>query len=199
MENELFAFIERYMPLTEEEKAMLRGMPLFKHFKKGEVFLQEGDVSDKQFFVLKGCVRCFYWVGAEEKTTDFYTELQSVVPRQASPAGKVGYNLACVEDSILLVGTADMEQELFASFPRFEKLCRLLTEQLLSQSHTALDTFKTTSAEQRYRHLLTTRPGLVQRVPLLQLASYLGVRPESLSRIRRRIAKEGSVATAKPV
>lgn len=199
METELFAFIERYMPLTEEEKAMLRGMPLFRHFRKGEVFLREGEVADQQFFVLKGCVRCFYWVEGEERTTDFFTELESVVPRQAGPAGTAGYNLACVEDCILLVGTADMEQELFASFPRFEKLCRLLTEQLLSQSHTALDTFKTTTAEQRYRHLLASQPGLVQRVPLQQLASYLGVRPESLSRIRRRIAKEGSPATAKPV
>lgn len=190
MEAELFAFIERYIPLAEEEKAMLRGMSLFRHFRKGEVFLREGDVVDRQFFVLKGCVRCFYWVDGEEKTTDFYTELQTVVPRQHGQAGTAAYNLACVEDSILLVGTADMEQELFASFPRFEKLCRLLTEQLLSQTHTALDTFKTTSAEDRYRQLLATRPGLVQRVPLQQLASYLGIRPESLSRIRRRVAKE---------
>ncbi|MNL48613.1 hypothetical protein D3C87_1714840 [compost metagenome] len=84
----------------------------------------------------------------------------------------------------------DMEQEIFEKFPRFETVCRVLSEELVAKSQKAFADFKNASPEQRYLNLFETRPGLVQRVPLNQLASYLGMKPESLSRIRRRVSRK---------
>jgi hypothetical protein len=95
-----------------------------------------------------------------------------------------------VEDSTLIVSKVSMEAEIFEKFPRFQRLCLLLSEDLLAKNQATLDDFKTSSPEQRYLNLLRARPDLAQRVPQHQLASYLGITPQSLSRIRKRIAEE---------
>jgi DNA-binding MarR family transcriptional regulator len=83
-----------------------------------------------------------------------------------------------------------MEAAVFEKFPRFQTLCLLLSEELLAKNQATLDEFKTSSPEERYLNLLRTRPDVVQRVPQHQLASYLGITPQSLSRIRKRISEE---------
>ena len=80
-----------------------------------------------------------------------------------------------------------MEVEMHSKFPKFETLCRRLSEELLAKKQIDFDEFKTSSPEQRYLNLLRKRPDLVQRVPQHLLASYLGIKPQSLSRLRARI------------
>ena len=80
-----------------------------------------------------------------------------------------------------------METEIFEKFPKFETLCRVLSEELLAKQQINFDDFKTSSPEQRYLNMLQKRPDLIQRVPQHQLASYLGIKPQSLSRLRARI------------
>jgi len=82
-----------------------------------------------------------------------------------------------------------MEKTIFERFPRFETLCRILSEELLAKNQASFDGFKTSTPEQRYLNLLKTRPDLLQRVPQYQIASYLGIEPQSLSRIRKRLVK----------
>jgi len=85
-----------------------------------------------------------------------------------------------------------MEAEVFEKFPKFETLCRILSDQVISKNQSIFDEFKTSSREQRYLNLLRTRPDLVQPVPQHQLASYLGITPQSLSRMRTRpLEKKG--------
>ena len=79
----------------------------------------------------------------------------------------------------------DKEQELFKRVPKYEALCRMSMEGDFGEQQEALAKFITSSPEQRYKTLLETRPDLLQRVPQYHLASYLGVKPESLSRIRK--------------
>ena len=98
--------------------------------------------------------------------------------------------MSCVEDSIVTVANPDMESVLFEKFPRFETLCRILSAELLANNQASFDGFKTSSPEQRYLNLLETRPDLSRRVPQHQLASYLGIKPQSLSRIRKRLAMQ---------
>lgn len=100
------------------------------------------------------------------------------------------YYISCVEDSILTISNLDMEAEVNRKFPRFESLCRMFSEELLAKQRTDFDEFKTSSPEQRYLNLLQSRPDLVQRVPQHQLASYLGIKPQSLSRLRARILQK---------
>lgn len=83
-----------------------------------------------------------------------------------------------------------MEAEVNAKFPKFESLCKKLSEELLAKERMDFDEFKTSSPEQRYLNLLEKRPDLIQRVPQHQLASYLGIQPQSLSRLRARIAEK---------
>ena len=190
MENKLFSFVEKYMPLTNEEKKAIADLDLFKSFKKGAVLLSEGEISGNYFFVLNGCIRCYYIIDGEEKTTAFYTENESLAPQSSANLTPAKYYIACVEDCVLAIANAEMEKEIFEKFPRFETLCRLLSEDLLAKNQASFDEFKNNSPEQRYLQLLNTRPDLVQRVPQHQLASYLGIKRESLSRIRKRILEQ---------
>lgn len=190
MESELFDFIARYMPLTEPEKQVIVDLALFKRFDKGTVLVRAGELSNAYYFVVKGCLRAYYLIDGEEKTTAFYTELQNLAPLSTVNKKPSDQCIVCLEDSLLLVSTPDTEQLVFERFPRFETLCRLLSENLLVQSQASFDEFKNSSPEQRYLHLLDTRPDLLQRVPLHQLASFLGIKAESLSRIRRRVQQK---------
>lgn len=178
------------MPLTDDEKKVITDLDLFRPVKKGTILLKEGQLSQEGYFVLKGCVRKYYIIDGEEKTTNFYTELQGEVPECVSNKKPSTYYLTCVEDSIISVSTPDLEEDVFAKFPRFETLCRIVSEELLVKSQSSMDDFKNSSPAQRYEDLLVTRPDLVQRVPQHQLASFLGITPQSLSRLKARLAKK---------
>lgn len=189
MENELFDFISQYMPLLEEEKKAIIDLDIFRTYKKGTILLKEGQLSNEGYFVIKGCIRCYYVIDGEEKTTAFYTESESLTPLCVVNKKPSKYYVSCVEDSILTVGNPEMEKIIFEKFPRFETLCRILSEELLAKNQASFDDFKTSSPEQRYLNLLKTRPNLLQRVPQYQMASYLGITPQSLSRMRSRLVK----------
>jgi CRP-like cAMP-binding protein len=188
MQKILFDFIGKYISLTDDEKNSILSLNIFRTVKKGTVLLKEGQFSLDSYFVLKGCLRVFYMIDGEEKTTAFYTESDSLTPVCAHTKKLSQYFIACVEDSIITVSDPDMEAKTFKEFPRLEKLCRILSEDLLAKSQNSFDEFKTSSPEQRYLNLVHTRPELFQRVPQNQLASYLGITPQSLSRLRARIA-----------
>ena len=97
------------------------------------------------------------------------------------------YYVDCIEDCTLLISNSDMEEEVNRKFPKFEIMCRRLSEELLAKERLEFDEFRTSSPEQRYLSLLEKRQDLIQRVPQHQLASYLGITPQSLSRLRARI------------
>jgi CRP-like cAMP-binding protein len=192
MKNTLFDFIAKYITLTEEEKNALLSLDLFRSVRKGTVLLKEGQYSKDSFFVLKGCIRVYYQMDGEEKTTAFYTELDAVTPHCVINNAPSEYFISAVEDSILTVSNTDMEAEINSKFPKFETMCRILSAELLTRQQINFDEFKTASPEKRYLNLLEKRPDLVQRVPQHQLASYLGIKPQSLSRLRTRILEKKS-------
>ncbi len=83
-----------------------------------------------------------------------------------------------------------MGVDINSKFPKFEIMCRIVSEELLAKQQINFDEFKTSSPEQRYLNLLQSRPDLIQRVPQHQLASFLGMKPQSLSRLRARILEK---------
>lgn len=190
MENALFDFIAKYISLTEEEKDALLSLDLFHPVKKGTTLLEKGQTSKESFFVLKGCIRIYYIIDGEEKTTAFYTEMDALTPHCVINKAPSEYFISCVEDSILLISNADMEAEINSKFPKFDLMCKMLAEELLAKQQIDFDEFKTSSPEQRYLNLLQKRPDLIQRVPQHQLASFLGIKPQSLSRLRARITEK---------
>lgn len=183
MQDLLFNFISKYVSLTDDEKNAILSLDIFRSVKKGTILLKEGQKSQDSYFVLKGCIRTYYVLDGEEKTTAFYTEMEALTPPCVLSKTPSEYFISCVEDSIITVSNSDMEAEMNSKFPKFETVCRILSEELLAKQQIDFDAFKTSSPEQRYLNLLQKRPDLIQRVPQHQLASYLGVKPESLSRL----------------
>lgn len=189
MQDILFDFISKYITLTEDEKNAILSLDIFRSNKKGTILLKEGQKSQDNYFVLKGCIRKYYIIDGEEKTTAFFSELEGFTPDCVKNKAPSEYYMSCVEDTIQIVANPDMEVELFTKFPKFELLCRVLSEELLARQHINFDEFRTSSPEQRYLNLMHKRPDLIERVPQHQLASFLGIKPQSLSRLRARIIK----------
>jgi len=174
--------------LSEEERTFISKLQKKITYAKGEVILSEGQITNKSFHVVTGCVRKYYLKDGEEKTTDFFTEQDSI---STKPSGlsqvKSKYYLECVEETVLTAVTSEQEALLYSKFPRFQSMCRVTTEKLLEEYQDKFSKFISSSPEERYLNLLETRPDLLNRVPQYQLASYLGIKPESLSRIRKRL------------
>jgi CRP-like cAMP-binding protein len=190
MQNILFDFISKYITLDDKEKNALLELEIFHSVKKGTPLLKEGQKSNNGYFVLEGCIRSYYIKDGEERTTAFYTEMEGITPNCVITKQPSEYYVAASEDCILTISNPDMESEIFEKFPKFETLCRVLSEELLAKQQINFDDFKTSTPEQRYLNLVEKRPDLVQRVPQHQLASYLGIKPQSLSRLRARIAEK---------
>ncbi|HEU4469805.1 MAG TPA: Crp/Fnr family transcriptional regulator [Flavisolibacter sp.] len=192
MQDILFDFISKYVSLTEEEKRTIVSLDIFRSVKKDTIILKEGARSRDSYFILRGCIRTYYVFDGEEKTTAFYTEMDVLTPPCVLSGTPSECYISCVEDSLLTVTNSDMEGEVNGKFPKFETLCRMLAEELLAKKQIDFDEFKISSPEKRYLNLLQSRPDLVQRVPQHQLASYLGIKPQSLSRLRARLAEKGA-------
>jgi len=187
MQDILFEFISKYISLTEEEKNALLSLDLFHSVKKGTDLLKEGQNTQNSFFVLKGCIRSYYIKDGEEKTTAFYAEMEALTPPCVINKTPSDYYISCIEDCILLISNTDMSEVVNSKFPKFEIMCMKFSEELLAKEKMDFDEFKTSSPEQRYLNLIQKRPDLIQRVPQHQLASYLGIKPQSLSRLRARL------------
>jgi len=139
--------------------------------------------------VIQGCIRKYSIEDGEEKTIDFYTEFQSAVNFDSlSNSTPSKYYFTCTEDSIIAIVNSKKETELYKKFPHFGEVCRVEMEKMLGASQEKLSVFKNSTPKERYVNLLKERPSLLNRVPQYQLASYLGVKPETLSRIRKRIS-----------
>ncbi|MBK7850641.1 MAG: Crp/Fnr family transcriptional regulator [Bacteroidetes bacterium] len=188
MKNKFVEYFSRISPLSEEEAKGIEDGMCIKTFKKGTVLLKEGQLSVDTYFILEGCIREFVVIDGEEKTTNFFTEGQWVISlNNFGPQSPASNNLICVEDTTVSVGNEKSAQEMFKRFPRFETISRAVMESFFTEQKKLLTSFLTDSPEQRYLLLLNSRPDLFQRIPQYQIASYIGVKAESLSRIRKRV------------
>lgn len=191
MNNEEVESYLNLQDLTKAEQEAILGLNSVREYKKGDILLKEGEIITKSFFVLKGCVRQYHLKDGEEKTTFFYSDDQSIFPN-ASASGSVAsqHYLECVEDSSLAVTTLEQELELMKAFPRLQQMCQVATEKQFGDYQEMFARYISSSAEERYLDIVENRPDLLNKVPQYQIASYLGVKPESLSRIRKRLAKK---------
>ena len=188
MEDKFVKHFSSITPLsTEEANAIKEGMST-RTFKKGDILVREGQVSVDTYFILEGCIREYIITDGEEKTTNFFTEEQWVISlNNFKPQNRADYFLACVEDTTVVASNEKEAQEMFKLFPRFETISRVVMEEYFTKQRKLLMAYVADSPEQRYLKLMESRPDLIQRVPQYQLASSIGVKPESLSRIRKRL------------
>lgn len=178
------------MPLSEELEKIIRETSSIKHIKKGTLLLKEGAISNECFFILKGCLKKYYMIDGEEKITGFYTEGQVVTPASYTVRQPSKYYISSMEDTIVSFGDPDSESDIYAKHPELESVTRVFVEKLMTDISNEFDDWVSNNPEDRYLQLLEKRPHLVQRIPQYQLANYLGIKPQSLSRIRKRLSKK---------
>ncbi len=190
MEKGIINYLTKYLSLTDEEVNLINDLNLIREFSKGTVLLKEGESAEECYLVLEGCIRSYFIIDGEEKTTEFYTENEPVTPVSYTQQKPSEYYLSCVEDCLLSVGSAKTTEVLLTKVPGIAILFRKINDELLAKQQVKFDNYINLSPSKRYLKLLETRPDLCQRIPQYQLASYLGIKPESLSRIRKRISNK---------
>lgn len=185
--DKILAYLSKHTTVTKELEIALNDSTFFKKFEKGAIILKEGRVASECYFIVEGCIRSYFIKDGEEKNTEFYTEEEVVTPTTYGTNSISPHYLECIEDTIVSIGTPELEKEAFEKHPILESLSRIIAERVLNMQSQAFAEFRSSSPVERYENLMKTRPDLIQRIPQYQLASYLGMKPESLSRIRKRI------------
>ena len=104
--------------------------------------------------------------------------------------GLSAYYLECLEETQLVVADNERGNAMLREFPEFQQIAQEVLEQEIMRQQHALAKYINESAEQRYLSMQESRPDLINRLPQYLIASYIGVKPESLSRIRRRIVRD---------
>jgi len=183
--------IKTYASLTDQEILVLQDAVEKRTYPKNEIIFSEGKISDEIYFVTKGCVRLFYNVEGNDKTAFFYTEGQFICAGESytfnMPAVE---NYQAIEQTELYVFTKSKIEILLSEIPKFEVIARVATENELITCQKVIASFVTKSAEERYIDLINTQGELFLRVPQQYIASFLGVSPETLSRIKTRVLKK---------
>lgn len=192
MKDILIQYMKRFTDLSESQlKELTVDIPVTT-YKKGTILLHQGEVPSKCYFVLKGCVRQ-YAVDEDgnEHTSNFFTEEQSVTIYNQHTTDKGSkYSLSCLEDCALVVGDLATEQSSYDVHPVLEDMTRKMMQEDMGALRDEFSSFISSTPEERFHALIANRPDLINRVPQYQLASYLGIKPETLSRIKKRVASE---------
>lgn len=189
MKEILIQFLLQFNELTENQVQELAKLMTVVETKKNNIIVKEGQVCNLCYFVLKGCLRQYIIQDGIEKTIGIYTENQAVNYYSNQIEQQSDSYLASVEDSVLLIGNPEKDEEIFIKFPVLSDVTRRMIESDFGKTQNTLAKIIISSPEQRYLNLINERPDLLQRVPQHIIASFLGITPESLSRIRKRLAQ----------
>ena len=184
--------IEKRVHLTEEEFDRCTGFFSHKAIKKRQFLLQEGDVCRQLAFVNSGCLR-EYTVDqkGEEHILQFAIEDWWISDLTSFLCGsKSTHNIDAVHDSEVLLLERTARDNLLEIIPKMERFFRLLLEGNYIAVQRRLTYSLSASAEDRYLAFIKIYPALVEQVPQAQIASYLGITPQSLSRIRKELSQK---------
>lgn len=190
MSDPIVNFLSKYIELTNEEIDILSNQNFIQSYKKRTILLSEGQIAKECYFIMQGCVSSYYLVDGEVKITEFFTESQPITSVSYTTKKPSEYYLECLEDCIISIGTPESSTELMRKLPRLAALGANIMEDQLAHQRMKYDDFIKLSPEDRYINLQKTSPDLLNRVPQYLIASYLGIKPESLSRVRKRLYKK---------
>lgn len=175
----------RYSTMTHEELDVLEGILVPLKYQKGEIILREGEICENIYWVAKGLVRQFYYKNEKELTEYMATEdnivmsIESLFKEQPS-----SQQIMALEPTILFaLPKRELEHEAVRNV-NIQMLYRKILEESLIISQVHADMLRFESAQERYAKLVKRSPQLVLRAPLVYIASYLQMTPETLSRVR---------------
>lgn len=184
--------IEKRVHLTDEEFSACTRFFVPKKVRKRQFLLQEGDVCKYLAFVNSGCLRQYTVDNkGEEHIIQFAIEDWWISDPNSYLSGVAStYNIDALHDSDVLLLEKTAREKMLESVPKMERFFRLLLEANFVATHKRINNSLSASAEERYLAFIKTYPALVEQVPQNQIASYLGITPQSLSRIRKEMTKK---------
>ena len=184
--------VEKHIALNDKEKKFFTALLDHQHLKRKTFFLQQGEVCKSSAFVIDGALKSFSIdKDGKEHILNFATrgwwmsDLYSLISKKPSVL-----NIDVIDDSEVFVLTGKDQQALYERVPKFERFFRILIENALVANQQRLIDNMSSTAEDRYLHFLKKYPQIPACVPQHNIASYLGITPESLSKIRARLAKK---------
>ena len=180
--------IQNYIDCSPKEHLTIRSYFKTKTLKRREILHNCNVVCDNYYFIESGAIRYYQMKDGEEITGGFfsegsgYTDLDSFLSNSFSKqtAQAIEYS------SLLFITKLDLEK-LYQEVPKFERIARILAEEAFLDLRNKIDSFILQDAKERYLSILTNRPELIRRIPQHYVASYLGIKPQSLSRIRKNL------------
>lgn len=187
-----FQHFNKRVLLTDEEQEFITNYLTVKKLRKKQYLLQEGDVCKCVAFVEKGALRLYKLSedGSEHIVQFgleglFITDLYSFLTGEASV-----YNIDAIEDSELVIITRFASDELRNVSPKYQDFIFQETSEAYIQLEKRLTSTISLSLEERYKELTVSYPDIIQKVPQHMIASYMGLTPETLSRVRKRISSK---------
>ncbi len=186
--GKLLYYFKKWADLSHEDEAIILSAFEPMSIKKKKDLLVSGQVCQYLYFITKGCLRSFYIdsKGVEHiyqirMDNSWISDIKSFFSKSPS-----NYNIESLEDSTLLRISYERFEQLLKEFPNLERYFRILFQKAYINALERLNATMWETAMDRYNEMLKENPEIFQRVPLVYIASYLGITPESLSRIRRQ-------------
>nr|WP_295864637.1 Crp/Fnr family transcriptional regulator [uncultured Chitinophaga sp.] len=192
MFEQIDQFVDRIISLTPEERQLFHSLLKFKRVRKRTYLLQEGEICDFEAYIVKGCIRTYYLSEDGTETILSFAIEDWWVSDLASFTEQTPSNMfiESLEDCELLIIDHKSKAALYEKIPKFETLFRLLIQRSLFALQKRFHSLISQTAEQRYLAFIEKYPKVVQRVPQNQIARYLGVSPEFLSKVRSTLQKK---------
>ena len=187
---QLREFVNLLVQPNEKEWQAFTDCLFYREVKKKEYFLRVGEICNLVGFVVEGAIRNYVLRDGVEVIryfildNNYACEYKSFLTRLPSAE-----NLEALEDSLMLCFSHDDLQQLYQRYQLWERYGRLVSEELFIKLSLRINDLLIKTPEERYLALLEEDPRIAQRIPQYMIASFLGVTPETLSRVRRRIAE----------
>jgi CRP-like cAMP-binding protein len=185
-----FQNLNSKVQLTAKEQEQIKTYLTFKKLRKKQYLLQEGDVCKTIAFVEKGALRAYSVDdNSNEHIIQFGLEGWLISDLYSFLTGEPAtYNIDAIEDSELVIISKSAHEELLETMPKYETFTRLNMTGAYLAMQRRLTSIISASVEERYQDFIALYPHIAQRVPQHMIASYMGLTPETLSRIRKRIS-----------
>lgn len=188
----LRTYLKQQLELTDQEFEFVADIAVPRKIRKRQFLLQEGDVCRHGAFVTRGCLRS-YVVGkkGEEHVVQFALEGAWIADLESLELGKPSmYNIDAIEDSDVLLIDKSAAQDLMTNVPKLGQHLAQVWRKSNSILERRIADLLSLSAEERYLSLVDSHPDITNRIPQRYIASYLGITPESLSRIRKVLTEK---------
>lgn len=186
-------YLHGKVALSDEDRVYITSLLQPTSYPKGAMLLRSGQISRAFYFNVNGFVRLFYLRGFEERTAYFYPKGVFVSAYESFVHQKPSHiNLQVTEDSTLIAVDLEASMKLLQYAPKFDAIARTVMEEELIAHQKMIASLLTLNAEERYSQLMQESPWIFNKVAQQHIASYIGVQPESLSRIKKRYLERTS-------